>query len=441
MKVEKYVDENGEVIDYGFESKKPLLAIFFVIGTIIPLILVGIIIYKVFNNNYCHDIYAIIEKSSYDYLKDNNKLPEFEGDFTSVKLDLLYDHSYLSKNNTANKQCTGKVKITKYKDDYIYTLDVNNCDKCSVNKRYKGWSLETPVYKKNQKIVDVVSYYNIYDRQVSVTEWSDVYDQEEISKKKSKYGVRLPIEKDKLPEVPEGSDIVNIEKEDITYYRYSDKRWKWYDIVGNYSGFFSEQPEGFAYKDDATKRNTEYTEYSLNYPEEYEYRTIRSARGYKFYYLDENGQKVYANSGKYAIEDDVDLDVYTEREEEYATMYSYSDEVWRWYNGPKRKYSSFKVTKPEGFNYKDEELFTLSSYSSWNTESKLTAENQTYRSEEKKVMTRYRYVYEFVSLKLLDENLKKSEFENQVNQTIEEVRKNDNYKLDVEYKFKYRKAK
>lgn len=441
MKTNKYVDENGEIINYGFESKKPLLNIFFIIGTIIPLVLVILIIYTVVNNNYCHKIYDKIEDASYKYLKNNSKLPKYAGDFETVKMDTLYEHVYLTKEATGEKTCSGTVKVTKYKNEYIYTLNVTNCNKCSVGKRYKAWTSETPVYKSSKTIVDVIPYYNIQDREIDVTEWSDLYEQSEISKKVSKYNVRLPKEKDKLPEIPEGAEIVDVQKEENTYYRYRDKSWKWYDIVGNYSGFYSEQPDGYANKDEATKKNTEFTEYSLNHPEEHDYRTIRSKKAYKFYYIDDNGNKVYANNGKYAVEDDVDLDVYTEKEEDSTTMYSYRDTVWRWYNGQKRRYSSYKVTKPDSYNYRDEELYSISSYSEWNLNSKLNSENQSYRFEEQKVMTKYRYVYEILSLKLLEEDLKKADFEQKVNQTLEDIRGNTDYKLNVEYKFKYREAK
>ncbi len=441
MRRNRYVDENGNPINYGFEGKKPLLNFFFIFSIIIPLILIGLIIYTVVNNNYCHGIYDKIKEASYNYLDDNKKLPENEGDYTTVQMDELYEHSYITKGQTANKKCTGKVKITKYEDDYIYTLDVNNCDKCSVNKRYKNWSSESNYYNSGKTIVDVVPYYNIYDRQVGVTEWSDYYDEEELTKKVSKYGVRLPKDKDEMPEEPEGSEIVEVQKEERTFYSYSDKSWKWYDIVGDYSDFYSEQPSGYDYKDEDTQKYTEYTNYSLNYPEEHDYRDIRRERGYKFYYVDENGEKVYANNGNYTVEDDVDLDVYTERDEETATMYSYRDKVWRWYNGQKREYSSYRKTQSEDYPYRDDELYSLDSYSSWSESSSLTPENESYRVEQTKVMTRYRYVYEILSLKILDENLTKKEFEKTTNMTLDEVRNNENYKLEVTYKFKYRDAK
>ena len=46
-----------------------------------------------------------------------------------------------------------------------------------------------------------------------------------------------------------------------------------------------------------------------------------------------------------------------ERDNEFrATMYSYTDDTWRWYNGDtKRLYSGYSSTKPNSYNYKDEE--------------------------------------------------------------------------------------
>lgn len=441
MKRNKYVDEEGNTIDYGFESKKPLLNLFFVIGTLLPLIIVGFIVYTVIMNMHCYNIYDDVKQAAKKYLTEENKLPEYEGDHIYVNVNDLYEYSYLRAGQTNNKLCNGRIKVTKYKDDYIYTLDLSNCASCTISKRYTSWSNETLSYMPNKQIIDVIPYYNLYEREVGVTSWSKLYDEDEIAKKKSKYGVRLPIEEDTLPEIPEGSNVAEVEKEDFTYYRHRDKSWKWYDIVGDYSDFYSEQPSGYSKRDDNTRKNTEYSEYSLNYPEEHDYRTIKKATGYKFYYVDENGEKVYANNGKYTVEDDVDLDVYTERDEETATMYSYSDKVWRWYNGEKRRYSSFRVSAPEGYNYKDEELYSLGNYSSWEEGSKMTAENSAYRVEESKIMSRYRYIYEILSMKVLDENLAKTDFETTISSSLEEIRQNEDYKLDIEYHFRYKNVR
>ena len=440
MRRNEYVDEQGNPIDYSFVNKKPLLNFFFVFSVILPLVLIGFIIYTVVNNNYCHEIYDNIKDSTYNYLKEEKLLPEYSGDYVYVKLNDLYEHSYITPGKTANKKATGRVKVTKVEDDYIYTLDVGNCDKCSISKRYKNWGSETNNYNSSATVIDVIPYYNIYDREVNTTEWSDYYDQEELKKKVSKYGVRMPKEQDNLPEVPNGTNVVEVQKEDKTFYRYSDKSWKWFDIIGNYSGFYSEQPSGYSNKDESTKKNTEYTAWSLNYPEEHEYRSIKKATAYKFYYVDDNGQKVYANNGKYTVEEDVDLDLYTERDEESTTMYSYRDEVWRWYNGTKRKYSSFRNNQPNGYPYRDDDLYQLGSYSGWAEESSLTPENQEYRVEETKIMSRYRYVYETLSLPLYESAMKKSEFEKKVGRDLEDIRLDENYKVEVTYKYKYRDA-
>ena len=60
MRRNKYVDENGNPINYGFESKKPLLNLFFVFSVVIPIVLIGVIIYTVVNTNYCHNIICSI---------------------------------------------------------------------------------------------------------------------------------------------------------------------------------------------------------------------------------------------------------------------------------------------------------------------------------------------------------------------------------------------
>ena len=44
MKRQTYVDEDGNTINQSFENKKPILYFFFVIGTILPIIIIIFII-------------------------------------------------------------------------------------------------------------------------------------------------------------------------------------------------------------------------------------------------------------------------------------------------------------------------------------------------------------------------------------------------------------
>ena len=137
MKRMTYVDSEGNATNIELESKKPLLRVLLVINILIPLVLIGLIIYTVIINKQCKNIYNNIKKSTSVYIKDQGEVPAIEGDSTEVNIGDLYAEQYLNSSMTNNTLCSGTVKITKYKKDYIYTLDVRNCNKCSVDKKYK----------------------------------------------------------------------------------------------------------------------------------------------------------------------------------------------------------------------------------------------------------------------------------------------------------------
>ncbi len=435
-----YVDKDGNQIDQSFENKKLLLKFFFVFGTVLPLIFIVLIIVTVVQNKNCTNIYNSIKEASLKYAEDQDKLPEIEGDNTEINIGNLYSEQYLRSINTNNTLCSGTVKITKYKNEYIYTLDVKNCDICSTNKRYKGWSALQNTYPKNKAIVDVIPYYNYYDRQISTTEWSKYYEQSELSDEISEYNINLPIEENTLPEIPAEATTIDIEADTTNYYRYVDKKWKWYDIEGNYSEFSSEQPNGYEKIDTNTERYTQWSEYSLNYPEEKSYRSIEKTTGYKYYYLDESNKKVYYKSGKYIAKEEVDTQKYNQRDSESATLYRYRDKQWRWYNGQKRNYSTFSSVMPNGKPFKDLGIEVSTNPSSWSAEKKSNSATEEYRVEEVKLMTRFRINYEILSLKVLDKPLEKTEFESNVGENISEFNSREDKKIEVTYKFKYRKS-
>ena len=104
------------------------------------------------------------------------------------------------------------------------------------------------------------------------------------------------------------------------------------------------------------------------------------------------------------------------------------------------KYSSYSSDAPRNRPYKDRETETLGNPTSWSAESKVDTSNQEYRLEERKIMTRFRVQYETVSLKVLSKPLTRNEFEEKVKMSIPEFASNENYKLEVTYKFKYRKS-
>ena len=436
MKRATYVDKQGNTVNQSFENKKPLLTIFFIIGTILPLVMIGFIIYTMVQNNDCIEIYDTIKSASLKYLKDNDDLPAEEGESTKVYIDKLYD-GFLSSYQTNNLRCSGTVKVTKYKDDYVYTLDVRGCDKCSTNLKYKGWSREQNAYPSSHAIVDVVPYYNYYEREVNNTDWSNYITKDEISKKTSKYGIKLPKDKSILPTVPTEASVVDIEADEKYQYRYQDKSWYWYDIEGDYSNFSSEQPAGYANKDTQMSILTDWTDWSQNAPEEKDYRSVQTTVGRKYYY-EKGGKKIYFNSGQYAASEDVDLTKYTSSDPDTTTLYRYQDRQWRWYNGQRRSYSIISSIQPEGKPYRDDETETVSTPSGWSDTSSINENNQYYRTEERRTVTRYRQTYEILSLKVLKEPLNHEDFEKKVKMTVPEFMERQDCKLEITYKFIYR---
>ncbi len=440
MKRQTYVDREGNAVDQSFEAKKPMLNFFFVFGTILPIVIIIFIIVVVVQNNSCLKVYNVIKSASLKYAQDQGNLPSLEGENISVRLDDLYNEQYLSSSRTDNTLCSGSVKITKYKNEYVYTIDAKNCGKCSVNTKYGGWSKEQSAYPSGKAIIDVIPYYNYYEKESNYTKWTEYFDDSEISDEISEYGIKLPLNEEDLPEVPAEGKIANIENDTTYYYRYRTRSWKWYDIEGDYSEFSSEQPAGYANKDTASVRETEWTEYSLNYPEEKDYRTISSTTGYKFYYLNDEGKKIYYNNGQYTAREDVNTDKYNKRDEETATLYHYRDKQWRWYNGTKRKYSGLTSKAPSGRPYKDTETETLGDPTSWSPDQNVNEENLDYRIMERKIMTRFRIEYDILSLKVLKTPLNHADFEKKIKTSILEFSTNPNYELEVTYKFRYRKS-
>ena len=439
MKRMTYVDKNGNQVDQSFENRKPLLKFFFIFGTVLPLILIIMIIITIFQNNHCKGVYEEIKKSSLLYAQNELDMPDVEGDSVIVSIGTLYSNQYLKSTNTNNMLCSGTVKITKYKDEYIYTLDVKNCNSCTTDKRFGNWSSLQTKYPKGKTVIDVIPYYNYYEREMNTTKWSKYFDQDEISDEVSKYGINLPNDMTEIPEIPSESNIYTYEKEDTEYYRYRDISWKWYDIEGSYSEFSSEKPSGFENKDESTEKYSKWSNYSLDYPEEKSYRSIESTQGYKYYYLDKNNKKVYFNNGKYTPRDEVDTKKYNQFDSETATLYHYRDKQWRWYNGQKRKYSNFSSSAQEGKPYKDTQLESESNWSSWSETSHMNEITKSYRTEENKTMTRFRIKYETLSLKILENPLEKNEFESEINESIKTFNEREDVKLETTYKFKYRK--
>ena len=146
-------------------------------------------------------------------------------------------------------------------------------------------------------------------------------------------------------------------------------------------------------------------------------------------------KKVYYNNGKYDVEAP---DEYDQKEKDTIKMYRYQDRVYRWYNGQRRRYSSYTSTIPKGYTYKDDELMSLTSWSSIYESSSINNSNRDYRIE--RIINRYQFRKKYViySLDLLDKDVKKEEFLEKINSTLEEIMNDKKYDVKITYKFQYK---
>lgn len=398
---------------------------------------VGLIIYNVTRSSSCNKVEKLILDMTKSYAENNQLLPQIEGESISISVDDVFKKETLKP--TLNESiCSGTIKITKYKEEYVYTYDITNCDYCSTNNRYKNWSKEIEKKPSKRVLTDVIPYYNYYEISSYHSNWTNWIAEEQIGEVDPTYQVALPLKKEILPKISEEATITKYEKEDAVWYSYRDKHWKYYkDNGGNYSTLSSEQPAGFTSKDTATEMKSDWSEWSLDYPEKKSYRTIRSNTGYRWFYLDGN-RKVYWNSGAYTPEQPEKK--YDQREKKTVTMYQYQDRMWKWYNGPKRNYSSFTSTpNSKQFTTRDEDLFEYTNWSSYSDQNKQDASNEWYREIQTKTYSRYRIAYTMTSFLKLDQYIPKQEFEDLLQTSIPDFIKRDDIKLDIKYKFKYRK--
>ncbi len=436
MDRERYVEASGEKINQEKKYKDYVKKLIIIFSVIVCIVLIFIIFRSISRNSLCNEMRNKIKKAALDYSEKQNIKPTSNGDFIEVDLDTLVENDYLKEEDiSVNKnKATGIIKITKYNNKYMVTADLDNCDYCSTyDKKWKESSKEP---KKG--VVDVVAYYNYKKKSVNYTNWTDYIDNDKINKDvDEKYGVRLPVEKSRLPVVPTDSKIEKIEVESKEYYRYRDKKWRFYNEPLNYTSFFSsEQPSGYALYDNVTLRYTEWSDYSLNYPEKKSYRIIESKKAYKWYYMD-GKKKVYYKDGEYAVEP-IGNEKYIKDTSNSATMYRYRDKEWRWYNGTKRKYSGFSSTPVKGYNYRDDDLVSYSGYSGWYETSQVNVYNNWYREEEISTRYRYRIKYYVLSMSVLEKAVTKEELENNLNQNINEILNREDLEVEITYKYKYK---
>lgn len=409
-----------------------------IIGTFLIIVFALIIlIYNISKSSKCSNIEKNIVKRAEGYARINGLLPTIEGESITLNIDDIY-FDETEKPMYKEKICNGSVKITKYKEEYISTYDITNCSICSTDKRYKSWSNETSKKPSNKLLTDVIPYYNYYGLEYYHSAWSKWIAEEEIGEMNETYHVALPIKSNDIPKIPNEANIIEYEKEDATWYSYRDKKWKYYkDNGGSYSTLSSEQPAGFEKKDTSTEMTTEWTEWSLDYPETKSYRSIKTSTGYRWYYMD-GDTKIYWNSGAYYPTKP--SEEYDKKEKETVKMYSYQDKMWKWYNGAKRSYSGFtSEQKSSSYNNRDEDLVTYSNWTTYSAEKKLDSSNSWYREERTKTYSRYRISYSMKSFLKLDSYVTKEEFEQLLQGTIPELSKRTDIEIDIDYKFKYRK--
>lgn len=415
----------------GITDFTPIIALVIVLTIVITFF---IIFFNV-RNNKCLELESSIMDEAYKYAELNG-LPVVNGKSVTVNLGDLSEIKF------KDKIVWGTVKITKVNNDYVKTFNISNASYCNTSKRYK-MSKPTSKYPKGKSLVDVTTKYNFVDVSYNYTPWSDFIESSKINTKEDKtYKVLLPLDLKKLPKVSEAANILSWEVEEKEYYKYRDKKWKWYiNQNSEYSGFSSEQPSGYANKDRKTEIQAEQTEWSTNYPEEKSYRKISTQTGYKFYYEDENGNKVYYNEGKYVprINDDELREKYNKKEKTTVLMYSYVDSMWKWYNGVERIYSGYTSLPNYQYKYKDEDLMIYTNWSRFSTTSYLTNENMAYREQITDMHKRYRAYFSLESNLKLDNYVTLEELESKAGRTIEEMLNDKYVKVLTKYEYTYGK--
>ncbi|MDD2377539.1 MAG: hypothetical protein PHD10_02260 [Bacilli bacterium] len=427
------VPESSIINPIEIQKKKKKL-FYIIIIVIIIAIIIGIIAFFIVRSNYCFNIEKRVKEVTLNYAEDNDMLPIIEGEHIIINLKEIGESVKFN-----NKPCGGTVKITKYQDEYIQTLDVTDCNYCTTSKRYSKWSQETEKYSDKARIIDVIPYYNYRNVSNYDTAWTNWVPTEKVNKKEDeKYKVKLPTDLNVLPKLNENVEIVKYDVETKNYYSHRDKMWKFYkNNLNTYSGFSSTAPKGYPNKDSSTEIYTEPTAWSPDYPDEYDYRIIDKKTAYRWYY-EEDKNKVYWNSGEYSPESPGEK--YKKDYTDHIYVYSYKDRKWRWYYGNnKRYYSSYRSTATNAYKYKDSGISMYTGWTSFRNYSERNASNASYREEKINVHYRYRINYNIIYDNVLKNYVTKGEIEKTLDKPIEEIVKDPTIKLDVTYKFRYKK--
>lgn len=441
MRQQGYVNTAGEPIVRKQIDPKKLGRILGIAALAIAIIVfIVITINKGNKNKKCNYIEDIIINEAINYARLNGKMPEVETESVTIKHDEIMSSGRISKQITTVEEevCESEVTITKYNDDYVKSVKLKNCGYCTTDKRYSNWKSAKKLPNEST-VFELNPTFNYYETETYHTPYTTYYKKDSINFEKKEYGVPVLKNERLMPKVPSVGHIVKIEKDDKTYYRYRDKKWRYYKYNVAYSKFSSTQPAGYEKKDTSSSRKLDWTNWSADYPDKYDFRTIRQKKGYRWYY-EKDGEKVYWKSGEYTPEQPSEK--YTHTDKKTINMYSYQDMQWRWYNGNRRRtYTSPRAEAPTGYAYRDEETITIGTFSMWYEESKKTPANASYREEETEVRSRYRTIYQIYSLHKLEEFVPKSEFVKLVGKNFAEFYNTENIKVDIKYDIKYKKVK
>lgn len=406
------------------KAAKKLLMRFLIFIFIVLLII--FIVTKVIEGKHtkeCNELRDKILLYTDDYMTNRDLYPTLNGTSKTVNLDYLESNVIFKE-----KAVKGTVTYTKHNQDYIKTLEISNVDYCTT----KEFKKETNKYDKN-KNTKVTAYFNYYTVETYNSKWTKWLSSDQISTETTDT-VLLPLDSKNLPAIPDAAIITEYVRETKTFYSYRDKKWRWYRNDIKYSDYSSTKPSGYANKDEDTLKYTEYTDWSLDYPSEESYRSIKTTTGYRWY-KEEGKEKVYWESGKYSP--DSPGKEYTRDRDTEVKMYSYRDKLWRWYNGDtKRGYSALSSTQPtKQYKYKDNATLTYTNWTDFYEDSRVTNDNKGYREENKDTHSRYLIKYKIRSFAMLENPCSLEELEIKLNKSYQDIL-NDKT-IDVEVIFKY----
>lgn len=416
--------ENGKTrfskIDFKSKDGIKMLLIFAFIIIVVFVFIKGTINRK--HNKVCNGIKDEILQITDSYLESNNLYPKLNGEAITLELSNMTDTVTFKK-----KTVEGSVTYTKYGNEYVKTFNLANASYCTT----KGFNKKTSNYNEvqNMKVEVLFNYQEVTHYNSKWTKW---YPSNKISENETN-GVNLPIDSKNLPTIPDTAVIKEYVRDTKTYYSYRDKKWKWYKYNVNYSGFSATAPKGYPNKDTSTLLKTEASEWSLDYPEEFSYRHIQTKKGYQWYKMD-GKTKVYWENGKYSVEKPGDE--YTKEKGNGVNMYSYYDDTYRWYNKDKRGYLTyFSSTKPHDYKYRDDSLYTYTSWSSFSDTSKVDSSNKSYREEKTDIYSRYLIKYDMYSFKVFDKPVTLEELESKLGKSYEKIVNDDSIELEVTFNF------